>query len=77
MQKWEYLFVDAAQRGTHPVWLPQYVNGEQLPEWTKGPPLHEFVNRLGEQGWELVAAPYTSNVRGDYSIHLVFKRAKP
>jgi hypothetical protein len=32
---------------------PRYVNGQELRDWKKAPPIHEYLNQLGEEGWEL------------------------
>jgi hypothetical protein len=32
---------------------PRYVNGEELDGWKNGPLLHEYLNQLGAEGWEL------------------------
>jgi hypothetical protein len=34
---------------------PRYVNGQELRDWKKAPPIHEYLNQLGEEGWELVS----------------------
>ena len=56
MQRWEYLFVVAEPHGAwgEEIWRARWVNGEELPNWRKGPTLHEYANRLGQEGWELV-----------------------
>jgi hypothetical protein len=66
MQKWEYLFLESEG-----AWNPKvrYVNHEELPNWRDGPPLHEYMNQLGDQGWELVGFD-------TYGQAMVFKRAK-
>ena len=47
---------------------PQLVNGQDLRDWKKTT-VYEFVNQLGEEGWELANA--TENYR------FIFKRPKP
>ncbi len=78
MQKWEYLFV-TADKGDKDMTRPRWVNGQELPSWKKGPTFTEFANQMGEQGWELVAAPYTE-ASGAYGStgnrRLIFKRPK-
>jgi hypothetical protein len=32
---------------------PRYVNGEEQDRWKHAPLLHEYLNQLGEEGWEL------------------------
>lgn len=49
-EAWEYMeVVFRDYRG----YRPRYVNGEEQKEWKKAPLIHEYLNRLGEQGWEL------------------------
>ena len=72
MQKWEYLFIGADY--DEGVVRPIYVNDQPLPDWKKGPTLSVYVNQLGEQGWELVAAPYTERGGTASTPRLIFKR---
>lgn len=76
-QKWQYTFVEADSDDKY--WRPRWVNDEELSDWKKGPTLTEYANQMGEQGWELVGAPYTT-WSGQYSsgatARLIFKRAK-
>ncbi len=77
MQKWEYLIVTADLERNY--WRPRYVNSRELPDWRRGPTLDEFANELGEQGWELVAAPFTTGdaeFRGVAVARMIFKRPK-
>lgn len=72
MPRWEYLFVEViVEKGVDRVYS---INGQTLDDWQHGPLVHEYINAKGEQGWELVAAPYTvrSNVHTDG--RLIFKR---
>jgi hypothetical protein len=83
MQKWEYLFVVAEFEGNH--WHPAFANGHEVEPHDAALLLHEYVNGLGEQGWELVAIPEKENaagwgrafVRDHRAINLVFKRPRP
>jgi hypothetical protein len=71
MQKWEYLDVRVKEDQI------RLVNGENAGSSTAFPsikrePIHEFLNRAGEEGWELVAhSPVGSAGSG---ANLVFKR---
>ena len=71
MQKWEYLDVRVKEDQI------RLVNGENAGSSTAFPSikrelLHEFLNRAGEQGWELVAhSPVGSAGSG---ANLIFKR---
>lgn len=49
--RWEYLEVVFRDYGGY---RPRYINGEEQKYWKKAPPIHEVLNQLGEQGWELV-----------------------
>jgi hypothetical protein len=62
MRKWEYLTVTARRpRTTKPrIWK---VKGPDMKSerglvfsYTAGPPVSDFLNRLGEHGWEMVSA---------------------
>jgi hypothetical protein len=64
MQQWEYL--RAVSRGTNVNW----VNGRFLAEQQ---PIHEWLEEMGQEGWELVAVSISSND----SERLYLKRPKP
>jgi hypothetical protein len=51
VQKWEYLIVSSAyDKGNDKA---KRVNGQELQNW-KRTDLYEYINQLGEEGWELV-----------------------
>lgn len=64
MQKWEYLRVHGTFMNN--MWIAHSVNGQEIGEknnWLttissgslkKHPNLDDFINELGEQGWEMV-----------------------
>ena len=54
-QKWDYLHI-VSEEGR-----PRYVNGQEIPNWQKGPSLFEAVNHLFIKGWELVDNPFIPN----------------
>lgn len=62
MQKWEYLLVVAMDG------RPRYIHGQELRDWQRGPNILDYLNQLGDQGWELVNFD-----SGAY----MFKRPKP
>ena len=55
MQEWDYLHI-MCEEGR-----PRYVNGQEIPNWQKGPTLFEAVNYLFRTGWELVDIPVGRN----------------
>ncbi len=59
MQKWEYLTLDSASNyGTTKF----YVNGDMQPT-LKNMALHDIINQLGGQGWELVGVAAEKDAR--------------
>ena len=85
MQKWEYLFV-GADWANH-TWRIKYVNGKEVANWKNSTTLFDYSNKLGNEGWELVSAPYLldatlRNTFGAYELNtsilvsLIFKRLK-
>jgi len=49
--QWEYMEVTFREfRG----WRPRYVNGEELDEWKEEPEIVDYLNSLGEEGWEMI-----------------------
>ncbi len=54
---WEYLFVHIglASGFRAPTWRPYAINGEELPQWEKGPLWQDYFHQLGQEGWEFVA----------------------
>jgi hypothetical protein len=47
MQKWEYLTIRVTSGQLYTV------NGERLKDIQKGRPYVEYLNQLGDQGWEV------------------------
>lgn len=72
MQKWEYLLVEASPYPFGDKLNGLYINGEEWRDW-KDKTLHELVNYLGSEGWELVAVRHDSKYDNNYFI---FKRPK-
>ena len=67
--QWEYMEVVLRDyRG----YRPRYVNGEEQAGWKKAPVIHDYLNRLGEEGWELVGVGSRHN--GEMPAY--FKRPK-
>jgi len=49
--KWEYMEVVFRDYGGY---RPRFVNGEEQSCWKKAPLIREYLNQVGEEGWELV-----------------------
>lgn len=73
-QRWEYLTVSLQEyRG----WRPRYINGQEIRNWAQAPVIHEYLEQLGEDNWELVAAASGKALYGSSDTYqLFFKRAK-
>lgn len=71
---WEYLTVSLQD---HRGWRPRYINGQEIRNWTQAPVIHEYLEQLGEDNWELVAAASGKPLYGSSDTYqLFFKRAK-
>lgn len=67
MQRWEYLTLDW-DWGDDQQRRAFGVNQVKIEDWKKDPLLEEYLSKLGEEGWELVAV--------DEGLY-IFKRPKP
>lgn len=67
MQQWEYLDVQNTWNKKGVMCVKQ-LDGQELKDWEKLE-LRQYLNGLGEQGWEMVSAPGISII--------FFKRPKP
>lgn len=74
MQKWEYRFVSTTWQGDE--WRVLSVNGQAIGEWRSDETIYDYANRIGEEGWELVTAPYTSDGLNNPRPRLIFKRLR-
>ncbi|MBA3822389.1 MAG: hypothetical protein H0X24_00635 [Ktedonobacterales bacterium] len=76
MQQWEYLYVRFYIEDEVKCILTRvYASKDEptpLPEW-EGKNLFAFLNDLGQQGWEMIEAPYTVE-EGQSAKRLIFKR---
>ncbi len=66
MQQWEYLHV-VMDIGSSGRVVARSTNWQEQPNWKKGPLFSDYLNQLGNQGWELVAVEAT---------RYIFKRPK-
>jgi len=67
--KWEYMEVIFRDYGGY---RPRYVNGQEQEGWKQAPVIHEYLNQLGEEGWELVGV----GSRHNEQMPAYFKRGK-
>ncbi len=79
MQKWEYIFIVAGR--ANETWKAVIVNGKEIKDWKNSAPLYDYINKMGDEGWELVSMNYspiftqTAYVESD-DYRLVMKRPK-
>jgi hypothetical protein len=60
----------------HKGWRPRFIDGKPVADWMSGPLIHQYLNELSEQGWELTAASSGEPLYGTSDRHqLYFKRA--
>ena len=74
MQKWEYLFIDA--NWVNNEWRVKHINGEKYAIGKTTITIYDYANQIGEDGWELISAPYTADEFNNPTPRLVFKRPK-
>lgn len=73
-QKWDYLFV------VYDAGRPRYVNGQEIPDWQKGPTGLGYMEKLYWRGWELVtnrtAFGLGYSIKSFPKFSMIFRRAK-
>ena len=69
---WEYLIVSFHEQNG---WHARFVNGHELENWQRGPQLHDVLDQLGEDGWELIDVVKSEPLYGTMDrIQAFFKR---
>jgi hypothetical protein len=70
MKKWEFIEVTAPMRDDAQS-VRIYLNGEEVVAESKTSALYEYLNKLGQDGWEMVSFAFYPNKTAFY----YFKRA--
>ncbi len=71
---WEYLIVSFHEQNG---WHARFVNGHELENWQRGPQLHDVLDQLGADGWELINVVKSEALYGTMDrIQAFFKRVK-
>jgi hypothetical protein len=72
--QWEYLVVSFHDQNG---WHARFINGHELENWQRGPQLHDVLDQLGEDGWELINIVKAEPLYGTMDrIQAFFKRVK-
>jgi hypothetical protein len=73
-KKWEY---QVASFQDHRGWRLRYIDGQEIRNWMEAPLLHEYLEQMGEEGWELAAASAGEGLYAHGDRHqLYFKRSR-
>ncbi len=71
---WEYLLVSFQE---YHGWRPRFINGKEQANWVDAPVIHEYIQQLGKDGWELAGASAGRPLYGRVDDRQVFfKRSK-
>jgi hypothetical protein len=70
--QWEYLIVSFHEQNG---WHARFVNGRELENWPRGPQLHDVLDQLGADGWELINVVKSEPLYGTMDrLQAYFKR---
>lgn len=73
-ESWEYRLVSFQD---YHGWRPRYINGRELKDWSNGLLIHEYLQSVGDEGWELASASAGERMYGSADTHqLYFRRPK-
>jgi hypothetical protein len=71
---WEYLIISFHEQNG---WHARFVNGRELENWQHGPQLHDVLDQLGADGWELINVVKSEPLYGTMDrLQAFFKRVK-
>ncbi|WP_423224041.1 DUF4177 domain-containing protein [Candidatus Amarolinea aalborgensis] len=69
---WQYLVVSFQE---YKGWRPRFRNGEKIVNWEDQPLLHDYLNQLGAEGWEMSGASAGRALYGSRDEYqVIFKR---
>jgi hypothetical protein len=72
--RWEYLVVSFQE---YKGWRPRFRNGEKIMAWEEQPLLHDYLNQLGAEGWEMAGASAGRALYGSRDeVQVYFKRPR-
>jgi len=71
MKRWEYLFLTAEK--FEKIWMPRFVDGQEISGWDTGLTLYDYANHLGSDGWELISVNWQAKENMTHH-RFVFKR---
>jgi hypothetical protein len=58
-------------------WHARFINGHELENWQRGPQLHDVLDQLGDDGWELINVVKSEPLYGTMDrLQAFFKRGK-
>lgn len=72
--RWEYLVVSFQE---YKGWRPRYRNGEKIANWEEQPLLHDLLNQLGAQGWEMTGASAGRALYGSRDEYQIYFKRPP
>lgn len=55
-------------------WRLRFVEGVEIPNWSNSPLLHEYIQQMAAQGWELVSSSAGERLYGLNDKHQLFFR---
>jgi hypothetical protein len=72
--QWEYLVVSFHEQNS---WHARFINGHELDNWQRGPQLHDVLDQLGDDGWELINVVKSEPLYGTMDrLQAFFKRGR-
>ena len=72
--QWEYLVVSFHEQNG---WHARFINGHELENWQRGPQLHDVLDQLGDDGWELINVVKSEPLYGTMDrLQAFFKRSQ-